>query len=107
MQIQLLYEDGCPYVGLARSALSEAVAELGLQAYVEEVRVSTEEEARRLGMPGSPTVLINGRDIADGGEAGLGCRTYITVSGQHQGWPDKDSISWALEANLEPVGCCG
>lgn len=107
MQIQFLYTDGCPYNGLARSALSEVMAEEGIRAYVEEVYVRTEEDARRLGFPGSPTVLINGRDVNSGGPSGLGCREYETADGRRQGWPDKETIRWALAAAETPLGCCG
>jgi hypothetical protein len=107
MQIQFLYSDGCPYNGLARSALSEAILEEGMNISVEEIRVQTEEEARRVQFPGSPTIRINGRDIIRGGPPNLGCRSYLTEDGHLQGWPDKEIIRWALAAAQEPVGCCG
>lgn len=107
MQIQFLFSDGCPYNSLARSALSEAILEEGLNVSVEEIRVQSEEEARRLRFPGSPTIRINSRDIIGEGSAGLGCRSYHNESGQQQGWPDKETIRWALAAAQEPVGCCG
>lgn len=107
MQIQFLYTDGCPYNDLARSALSEAMAEEGIRAYVEEIYVGNEEDARRLGFPGSPTILVNGLDIGRGGPPGLGCREYETADGRRQGWPDKETIRWALAVTESPVGCCG
>lgn len=107
MQIQFLYTDGCPYNGLARSALSEAMEEEGIRAYVEEMRVADAEAAQRLGFAGSPTIRINGRDIDRGGPAGLGCRAYEANGGRRQGWPDKETIRWALLAAQTPVGCCG
>ncbi|MBI5828998.1 MAG: hypothetical protein HZB20_05545 [Chloroflexi bacterium] len=106
MQVQFLYTDGCPYNGLARSALSEVMAEEGIRAYVEEVYIRTEEDAQRLGFPGSPTILINGLDVGGGGLPGLGCRAYETAAGRKQGWPDKDTIRWALELAESPFGAC-
>lgn len=107
MQIQFLYTDGCPYNGLARSALSEAMEEEGIRAYVEEIYVGSEEDARRLGFPGSPTIRINGRDVGTGGSPGLGCRDYETAEWGRQGWPDKDTLRWALAVAETPMGCCG
>jgi hypothetical protein len=108
MQIQFVYTDGCPYNDQARSALSEVIKEEGLQVYVEEIYVRTEEDARRLGFPGSPTILINSLDVGGGGPPGLGCRDYETAERGRQGWPDKETIRWALEVAGSPVaGCCG
>ena len=108
MQIQFLYTDGCPYNGLARSALSEAIEEEGIRAYVEEIYLRTAEDARRLGFPGSPTILIDGRDVDGGGRPNLSCREYETGDGHRQGWPDKDTIRWALSlAEAGIAACCG
>ena len=108
MQIQFLYTDGCPYNNLARSALHKVMEEEGIRAYVEEVYIRTEDEARRLGFPGSPTILTNGLDVGGGGRPGLGCREYKTADGRIQGWPDKETIRWALEVAESPAaGCCG
>lgn len=108
MQIQFLYTDSCPYNGLARSALHEAMEEEGIRAYVEEIYIRTEEDARRLGFPGSPTILVNGLDVGGGGRPGLGCREYETADGRRQGWPDKETLRWALEAaeSSFAAGCC-
>lgn len=51
--------------------------------------------------------LYTGRDIDGGGPPGLGCRDYETAGGRRQGWPDKETIRWALAAAESPVGCCG
>ncbi len=108
MQIQFLYTDGCPYNDLARSALREAMGEEGIRAYVEEIHLLTEEDARRLDFPSSPTILINGRDVGGGSSPGLGCREYATPEGRIQGWPDKDTIRWALQLADTPFAmCCG
>jgi len=53
VHVEVLYFDGCPtYVAAART-LREVLAELG--AEVELVAVDTDEEAKRLRFPGSPT----------------------------------------------------
>jgi len=108
MQIQFLYTDGCAHNDAARRVLREAMEEEGIRAYVEEVYIRTEEDARRLGFPGSPTILINGLDVGGGSLPDLGCREYETADGRKQGWPDKETIRWALQVAESPVaGCCG
>jgi hypothetical protein len=62
MKIECLYSEGCA----SREALK---ANIDTALHLEELdaqvlyRVVTEEEAGRLGIAGSPTVWINGRDV--------------------------------------------
>ncbi len=80
MRIQVLYFEGCPNhlptVDLAR----HVVAELGLDAEVEEVEVTSGDDAVGLRFLGSPTVLVDGADIEpaarDRSDFGFSCRTY-------------------------------
>jgi len=59
-RIELLYFDGCPSHTPAGEFLREALAEGGLEAEVELVAVNTDDEARRLRFPGSPTIRVDG-----------------------------------------------
>lgn len=79
MRIDILYVTGCPNLAAARTHVQEAVRVAGLSAVVEEVEILTEADARRFGMHGSPTILIDGHDpfrLAD--EPSLACRLYRT-----------------------------
>lgn len=107
MQVQFLYSASCKHNDQGRSALRKALADLRLAAYVEDIAVVSEEDAARLGFPGSPTIRINGRDIAPEGPPSLGCRIYMTPAGKRQEWPDEEALRWALESAQTPVGCCG
>ena len=86
-RIELLYFDGCPSHGPAGEALRGALAEEGIEATVDLVAVNTDEEARRLRFPGSPTIRFNGEDAFPAGGApgpeewGLRCRVYATPEG--------------------------
>ena len=76
VRIQFLSFDGCPLAHAARSELEAALARCGIDDY-EEVDIlnsSTPDELRNWG---SPTILIDGSDVA-GGSAGGGacCRVY-------------------------------
>lgn len=107
MQVQLLYTDGCQHRRQAWSALRQAMQESGVQAYVDEIRIRDLEHAAQLGFAGSPTVLINGRDVVPGGPPSLDCRSYQSKEGHPQGWPDVDTLAWALEVSELAIGCCG
>ncbi|MFB7913879.1 thioredoxin family protein [Streptomyces sp. NPDC056061] len=84
MDIELLYFAGCPNWHLAHERLREALTatgrpglEVGLRA------VETEEEARDLRFPGSPTIRIDGHDPFPSAARtyGLTCRVYETPDG--------------------------
>ena len=84
MRVELLYFDGCPSYMVAEERLRHVVGERGLNARIEMVRVQTDEEAIRLGFPGSPTIRVDGRDLFPTGElveGALGCRIYATPEG--------------------------
>jgi hypothetical protein len=78
MEIQFLYINGCPYEGPAWEAMIQALQEAGKleEAVIEKIMVKDEAQAGKLKFPGSPSIRINGRDVApgSGGDAGLSCR---------------------------------
>jgi hypothetical protein len=84
MRIELLYFDGCPTYRNAEEDLRRVLAEEGVEAEVELVEVNSDEKARQLGFPGSPTLRIDGRDpfaVPERGEESLACRVYATPEG--------------------------
>lgn len=84
MMIELLYFEGCPGTGIAGTALRQALAEEGIEARVESVRVETDAEAGRRRFPGSPTIRLDGEDlfpVQDQERWALSCRTYATPEG--------------------------
>lgn len=98
MKVDILYFDGCPTYRAAEKALREALAEEGIEAEVELVVVNTDEEARELGFPGSPTIRVDGRDpfpTPKQRERGMGCRVYATPEGM-KGSPTVEMIRAAL-----------
>ena len=88
-KIQFLAFDGCPLADPARKALDEALALLNLSGYevIDILDPHTSEDLKRWG---SPTILVNGRDVT-GGKQGdsVGCRVY---SGPDR-VPDASSIA--------------
>ena len=103
MRVEVLYFDGCPTYRAAQKILREVLAGEGVGADVALLKVGSEEEARRLGFPGSPTIRIDGRDLFPAAKrAGhaLGCRVYATPEGL-RGSPTPDMVRAALaERNL-------
>ncbi len=62
MRIECVVAEGCASVASLERNIRKALEEEGMEAEIT-VRVVGEEEARRMGIPGSPTVLINGEDL--------------------------------------------
>jgi hypothetical protein len=64
MKVEVLYVAECPSHPAAVRLVRDVLLEEGVIAEVREVLVRDEGMARGLGFPGSPTVRINGRDVA-------------------------------------------
>ena len=99
MKVELLYFDGCPNWTDAEARLQEALLALGrVDVEVQCRRVETPEDAERLNFPGSPTILVDGRDpFADtAAPPGLTCRLYPT--------PDEPSGAPTVEQPREALG---
>lgn len=97
MDVTLQYFDGCPNWVVARNRLAEALAQVGKQTDIAVQSVSTPEDAERLRFRGSPTIVVDGRDLFGDEPAagGLACRIYATPSGP-QGAPSLEQIIAAL-----------
>ena len=84
MKVEVLYFDGCPTYETAAKTLRVVLAKEGVEAEVQLIAVNTDEEARRLRFPGSPTILVDGRDlfpVPERQDWRLGCRVYATPEG--------------------------
>jgi hypothetical protein len=100
MRIQFQYFEGCPNSEPSLRNLRDAIDELGLGIAVERVLVASQEEAQGLGFLGSPSISVDGRDLASG-EAPRGsafcCRVY-DVDGLRTGLLPKAFILERLRA---------
>ena len=98
MRVEVLYFDGCPTYETATKTLGAVLVEEGVKADVELVAVNTDEEARRLQFPGSPTIRVEGEDlfsVAEREDWRLGCRVYTTPEGL-KGSPTAEMLREAL-----------
>jgi glutaredoxin len=84
MVIRILTFEGCPSCEATRRLVEETVNALHLHAEIDSIRIDGEDEARRQGFLGSPTIQVDGRDIEvsrRGGKAAFACRLYRTQNG--------------------------
>ena len=98
MKIEILHFDGCPIYRATGDTLRLVLAEEGLEAEIELVAVNSNEEARRLRFPGSPTIRVDGRDLFPTPEREdwrLVCRVYNTPEGL-MGSPTAQMLEAAL-----------
>jgi hypothetical protein len=101
MNVELLWWEGCPSTEPALAAVREALSELGLSGVEVRMReIATEDDAQDAGFVGSPTILIDGKDLvpaADDEQIGLSCRVYRRRDGRVSPIPDPDDLREALQ----------
>ena len=96
MKVEVLYVTDCPSHPLAVRLLKDVLAAEGIKAEVIEVLVVDAQMASELKFRGSPTIRINGLDIAGGSSdaVAFACRLY---PGAHQiGVPPIELVRCAL-----------
>jgi LmbE family N-acetylglucosaminyl deacetylase len=90
---------GCPSWEQAIELVRAEMQQAGLDPMSLRLReVRDEEEAEALDFAGSPTVLVDGRDIEDPGDQprGLTCRVYRLRDGRVSPLPDRAGVREAL-----------
>ena len=99
MDIEFLYLEVCPSYPEARRLLGEVLAERGLDTTVQVREVTSQDEAEKLGFPGSPTIRVNGRDVDPVGASArpaLMCRIYRKPDGGVSPVPTREQLEAAL-----------
>ncbi|MHA6805549.1 thioredoxin family protein [Salinifilum ghardaiensis] len=86
--VTVLSVPGCPNAQLLRERLDRVLASRAEVAVAHRI-VEDDAEARRWGMRGSPTLLVDGRDpfAREGQPFGLACRLYAHADGGVEGAP--------------------
>lgn len=102
VRVEILAREDCPNRDMAVIVVERVVDEIGVPAEIEVVDVVDDEEAAEYRVLGSPTVLVDGRDVdpepmydvfsADD-------RLYRTPRGP-SGWPEAE---WIRDALLRAV----
>jgi predicted Zn-dependent protease len=103
--LELLWWEGCPSTERALAELRRAVRDLGLEETEVRIReIETDADASEAGFRGSPTVLVDGVDVAGASpddHIGLGCRVYRRRDGRISPTPDPDDLRDALRRAAE------
>jgi hypothetical protein len=98
VQIEILAREDCPNRGMALVVVERVVGETGIPAEIEVVDLS-DDDAEEYRVLGSPTVLVDGRDVDPQPTAhadfSVDDRIYRTERGPC-GWPDAEWIRNAL-----------
>lgn len=106
MRIELLYFDGCPNHAALLPLLRALLAERGIDAEVQLLRVESAEAAEHERFLGSPTVRVDGIDVEVGAEErrdfGLKCRIYRTPEAMSE-TPPRAWIEAAIGASNPAV----
>lgn len=99
-EIELLWWEGCPSTEPALAQLREALEDLGIEnAEVRKREIRTDADAQAAGFVGSPTILVDGIDVAGASPsepAALNCRVYRLRDGRISPTPDPDDLREVL-----------
>jgi hypothetical protein len=99
-QIEFLFWQDCPSHPEALDRLLEVMADLEIEAPIQEIEVLTDEDAEQLRFPGSPTIRVNGLDVDPDGAVHMGtaltCRVYRLEDGRFSPVPSREMIRRAL-----------
>ncbi|MEJ2346752.1 MAG: hypothetical protein P8090_15370 [Gammaproteobacteria bacterium] len=102
-RVELVYDKDCPNVAAARRQLLHAFAEAGRVPAWTEWDTSRAETPDRVRGFGSPTILVDGRDVT--GQAPVAtdacCRIYAAGNAGERGVPPRASIAAALRSAPE------
>jgi mercuric ion transport protein len=101
-RVELLYDDDCPNVDLARSNLRQAFGLAGLTPNWSEHRIGPAGAPARLRGYGSPTVLVDGADVAGVAAGDDQCCRVYDAGGQMSKAPATDLIADALRKSAIP-----
>lgn len=109
--VEVLWWEGCPSTEKALAATRDALREAGLDPDTVHMReIDTDADAEEAGFLGSPTILIDGVDVAptpEGEKPGLTCRIYRRRDGKIAPTPDpadiRDALARALAAGEAPA----
>ena len=103
MEVRLVYFDSCPNWQLAWKRLRQVLDRLDRpEVSINGMQVETVDEASAAGFAGSPTILVDGRDLfprSTEWSGGLACRLYRTRAGS-VGVPGVEDIMSALIERL-------
>lgn len=98
--VVLIYDGNCPNVELARDRLRRALRETAQPPQWREWNRGDASSPAFVRQYGSPTILVDGKDVAGANPVGEGecCRLYGIENGAHQRAPSAETIVTALRS---------
>lgn len=99
MSVELIYDGDCPNVGQARAQLLRAFGAAGLPARWREWRRDRPHAPRRIREFGSPTILVDGRDVVPLTSDAACCRVYARPGGGTDVVPPVELIASAIRGS--------
>ena len=103
VRVEILAREDCPHRGMALVVVERVVDETGIPAEIEVVEVESDSDAETYRVLGSPTVLVDGRDVDPEpnlwADFSVDDRIYRTARGP-SGWPEPE---WIRDALLRAV----
>jgi hypothetical protein len=106
MNITFLYFNGCPNSEPTLENLKTALAELNFDADLSIIEVKDPQQAASLGFLGSPSILVEGRDLETGrppAGSAFSCIIY-EIEGRRTGRLPKDYIKARLQSLAQTLG---
>jgi hypothetical protein len=103
MNVELIYERTCPNIEVARTRLLQAFHRVRLPATWCEWEISQPDTPEYAHRYGSPTILVDGRDVSESTDQANGnsCRLYVTSTGYERA-PSVKQIAGALRRAATP-----
>lgn len=104
--VELVYSPDCPGIAAARAELLRAFARSGVPPRWTEWRGDDPDAPAHVRGIGSPSILIDGRDVTGARPAAGGassCRLYPDADGRLVGVPPVEAITAALTASSRGV----
>lgn len=102
MKVEVLYISECPSHPAAVKLIKDVLAAKGIAASVQEILVQDGGMASKLEFTGSPTIRINGKDVAEetktSGRFAVACRLY--TDSKQVGLPP---VEWVFRAVTEAL----
>ena len=101
MKVEIFYLADCPSQSAAVALVNNVLAAQGVEAEITEVLVTDERAAHELRFPGSPTIRINGRDVAEPPETGFALKCRLYPGSSRIGLPPPELVHLAVAAARE------
>jgi hypothetical protein len=101
MNVELIYDRDCPNAETARTNLVRALAAANREAQWTEWDRSAPETPPHVKGYGSPTILVDGKDVAEeaAGRTGPSCRLYRNAANGFDRTPSLEQIAAALRVS--------